>query len=100
MGDIPATACHYDPTAMPHPKKTRVVFARKADGLSFSINATGGWEQISTTPGDLLAPDHEVPGRILWARRNEIWARTNGGADWTKLTALRWRQAFFPMVRK
>jgi hypothetical protein len=40
---------------------------------------------LSNHPGSMLAPDYGVPGRLLWAKDNELWASTDEGNSWQVL---------------
>jgi len=70
---------------MAHPTQSEVLLLRCHDGLYRSVNGGDHWTQLSTTPGHvshLLAPDYGVPGRILWAKDDGLWASIDAGSSW------------------
>lgn len=70
---------------MAHPTQTQVLFLRCAQGLYRSDNGGDSWTQLSPAPGQLLAPGHGVPGRILLSRETGLWASTDNGESWQLL---------------
>jgi hypothetical protein len=65
-----------------HPTQTRILFLRCKQGLFRSSNAGDNWEKLADTPGQLLAPDYTISGRILWAKDDGLWASTDSGTTW------------------
>jgi hypothetical protein len=70
-----------------HPTKSGTLYLRCAPGLYRSLDLGQHWEQISTVPGDLIAPNHGVPGQLLWAREDGLWASSDDGTNWTPLSS-------------
>ena len=68
-----------------HPTESEVLFLRCATGLYRSNNGGDAWEQLSNHPSSMLAPDYGVPGRLLWAKDDELWASTDEGDSWQVL---------------
>jgi hypothetical protein len=68
-----------------HPTESEVLFLRCDTGLYRSHNGGDAWEQLSNHPGSMLAPDYGVPGRLLWAKDDGLWASTDEGDSWQVL---------------
>jgi hypothetical protein len=56
-----------------------------ASGLYRSTNGGDAWTKIAAKPGQMLAPDYGVPGRLLWAKDDGLWASTDEGESWQVL---------------
>jgi photosystem II stability/assembly factor-like uncharacterized protein len=67
---------------MAHPTISKNILVRCAAGLYRSTNGGDEWTQLANVPGQLLAPDYGVSGRILWAKNDGLWASTDSGDNW------------------
>lgn len=70
---------------MAHPTVSNVLFVRCDNGLFRSQDGGDNWQQLSTTTGQLIAPEYGTSGRILWARDDGLWASSDQGQTWQQL---------------
>jgi hypothetical protein len=73
------------PDLLAHLTTTKVLFLRCENGLFRSDNGGDAWTKLSAELGQLLAFDYGVPGRILWAKDDGLWASIDQGESWRPL---------------
>lgn len=70
-----------------HPTVSNVLFVRCDNGLFRSQDGGDNWQQLSATPGQLLAPEYGNSGRVLWAKDDGLWASSDQGETWQQLVS-------------
>ncbi len=56
------------------------------------------WQQLTSEPGEKLSPDYGNPQRVFWSNNGVLWASTDQGSTWTRLTF--WSNIWLPLIAR
>lgn len=75
-----------------------LMLMRCNQGLFRTVNGGDTWQQLTSEPGEKLSPDNGNLQRLFWSRNGLLWASTDLGSTWTRLTD--WSDIGLPLIAR